>query len=252
MTDADNDNLTCKYYVDGSTTPSESKVITGTSTKKEVTFGAINVSGWKEGTHTIKFEVSDAEKTVTKEVFINKVSVSIKEKADSISISQVGIDSEAKGKQFTYMYTIGTSSGWLPQKSYTKYSLTPNTTYTVNVQVKDELGTIYKLFTSNKNITTLAQTPKLKLSNPTINTLDLSIIDNNPTSTQYLITVGDKYVNSSGALTNTATWITLSNKKLTVKGLTTGTTYQIRVKAKNSAGVETPYSNRVSGTTLSN
>lgn len=250
VTDSDNDNLTCKYYVDGSSTAKESKVVTGTSTKKEVVFGALSVSGWKEGTHTIKFEVSDAEKTIIQEVIINKVSASITEKADSITISHSGIDSEAKGKQFTYMYTVGAKSNEVSQKTYTKYSLTPNTTYAVNVEAKDELGNIYKLYTSNKSITTLAQKPKVKLSNPAINTLDLSVIDNNPSYTQYQITVGNKYVSALGSLTDTVTWTTLTNKKITLKGLTAGTTYQFRAKAKNSQGVETPYSNRVSGTTL--
>lgn len=250
VSDFDNDNLTCKYYVDGSSTPKESKVVTSTSTKKEVAFRALSVSGWKEGTHTLKFEVSDTEKTVTQEIIINKVSASIIEKADSIALSHFGIDSEAKGKQFTYMYTVGSKSGWVPQKNYTKYSLTPNTTYSVNVEAKDEMGNIYKFYTSNKSITTLAQKPKVNLSNPSKSTLNLSVIDNNPSSTQYQITVGNKYVTTSGSLTNTATWITLTNKNIIVKGLIAGKTYQFRAKAKNSKGVQTPYSNRVSGTIL--
>lgn len=252
VTDSDNDNLTCKYYVDGSSTAKESKGVTGTSTKKEVAFAALSVAGWKEGTHTLKFEVSDAEKTVTKEVIVNKVSANISGKADSITISHFGVDSEAKGKQITYMYTVGSSSDWVPQKTYTKYSLTPNTTYSVNVEAKDELGNIFKLYTSNKNITTLAQKPKLKLSNPMLSSIDVSIVDSNPGTTQYQIIVGDKYVSSSGTLTATATWITLTNKKITVNGLVSDKAYQFRAKAKNSAGVETPYSNRVSGPTISN
>lgn len=248
VTDQNNESVTCKYYVDGSSAAKETKIVTGTSTKQAVAFSALSVAGWKEGAHTLKFEVSDTEKTVTKEIIINKVSLGAK--ADSITVSGFGTDSAVKGKQYTYRYTIGSIvSGWVPQKTFTQYSLTPDTAYSVKLEAKDEAGTIYSL---TKSMRTFAQRPKVKLSNPTRSTLTLSITDNNPNTTQYQILVGDKYVNSTGNLTATATWITLSNKMIALKGLTADSTYQVRAKAKNSAGVETPLSNRVSGSTLLN
>ncbi|OPZ92899.1 MAG: Fibronectin type III domain protein [Firmicutes bacterium ADurb.Bin419] len=248
VTDQDNENLTCKYYVDGSSTAKETKIVKGTSTKQAVAFSALSVAGWKEGAHTLKFEVSDTEKTVAKEIIINKVSLGAK--ADSITVSGFGTDSAVKWKQYTYKYTIGSNvSDWVPQKTYTQYSLTPDTAYSVKLEAKDQFGTTYSL---TKSVRTLAQRPKVKLSNPSQNTLTLSIVDSNPNTTQYQIVVGDKYVNSTGNLTATATWITLSNKTITLKGLTADSTYQVKAKAKNSAGVETPLSNRVSGSTLSN
>lgn len=59
-----------------------------------------------------------------------------------------------------------------------------------------------------------------------------------------------QYVTQEGSLTTSPVWITLTTKKITVKGLNPRTTYTFRAKAKNADNIVTSLSSSVSGTTL--
>ncbi|MDQ4680391.1 fibronectin type III domain-containing protein, partial [Stenotrophomonas maltophilia group sp. RNC7] len=82
-----------------------------------------------------------------------------------------------------------------------------------------------------QNVYTKAQVPSITVNSATETSMELSFTDSNPSNTQYQITVGGKYVTSSGALTTTATWIVDSDKKIHVTGLSPNTNYSIRAKA---------------------
>ncbi|MCX7747308.1 MAG: fibronectin type III domain-containing protein [Clostridia bacterium] len=60
VSDPDNDTLTCKVYLDSDTEPKDTKVITDTVSSKGV---MLNMGVVAEGTHLIRFEVSDGKDT---------------------------------------------------------------------------------------------------------------------------------------------------------------------------------------------
>ncbi len=76
------------------------------------------------------------------------------------------------------------------------------------------------------------------------------MVDSNPSSTEYQIKVGTNYISHTGTLTAAPEWVTFGNKRLTLTGLTPGTTYSFSAKARNHTGTETAFSTQVNGTTL--
>lgn len=258
VSDPDNDTVLCKYYVDSETTPRDTVTnIANTITPQSVTFNTgINMSTLTEGNHTIRFEVSDgiaSPVSTSVNIKIDKSiptlgSIGVNSTSSSIAVSGSATDSIAGLDPYPYRYTVGGNvTSWLNSSSYTQGGLTPNTSYTVKFEARDAKGHIAS---NTQSIYTQAVVPSIVVNNATSYTLDINISDSNPAATQYQILSGSKYVTSTGALSTTPTWITLTGKKITVNSLTPNTTYSFTAKARNAAGVETTTSAAASGTTL--
>ena len=260
VSDPNNDTLTCKYYIDSEATPRDTKTVTNTTTAQTVSFNSLNISTLTEGTHTFKFEVNDGKVTMPVVQTINfKVdksnptlgSITRSSTINTISVSGSATDSIAGLDATPYRYTIGSEvSAWITSGTYTsKNNLAPNTQYLTKFEARDAKGHIAS---SAQNTYTKATVPVLSVSNASSYTLDVATSDINPASTQYQISInnGNQYVTQEGTLTAAPTWITLSNKKVTVKGLTPNGTFTFSAKARNGENIETSVSSAVTGTTL--
>ncbi len=64
VSDADNDTLTCKYYIDSETVPRDTKTISNTSIAKNISFATLNMNLLSEESHIIKFEIDDGNSIV--------------------------------------------------------------------------------------------------------------------------------------------------------------------------------------------
>ena len=255
VSDIDGDVLTCKYYLDSSTTPAETKQISNTATAQIVNFNMLDIGSLSGVSHSITFEVSDGKAppvTQTVAFSIDKVPPEINPITVTSADTSITVTGSAKStvtdlNDLPYRYTVnGVQSTWRTDTTYTAGSLTPNTKYTVKFEARDKLG---NTVSDQKDVYTKAQKPSASLTSSTETTLDLKITDSNPAGTQYLITVGSKYVNSSGSLVDEPQWFAPVNKTITIKGLQQNTGYVVGVKAKNAEGAETDTS-QASRTTL--
>lgn len=162
--------------------------------------------------------------------------------------------------------TGGTSSSWQSNTSYSDSGLQPNQCYGYTVQARDSVATPNTGTASSvSSIYTSANTPGTPtLTNPTLTTLRLTNDNNaNPTTnpTTYfavqVVTTSpndstwiNQWVDASGNPSATAVWQTdAALDALTLTGLDYGTTYGVKVKAKNEDGDETPLSAEGQGTT---
>ena len=132
-------------------------------------------------------------------------------------------------------------------------SLSINTQYNFRANATNVYGS-----TNGSNLTfyTLANIPGVpSVSSPTNTTLDVAISDvnSNPSSTEFAIWItGSQYVQSNGSLGATAVWQTASAwGTKTVTGLSGGTTYTFKIKARNGDLVETSFGSTADGTTSS-
>ena len=253
VSDPDGDTLTCKYYIDS--VEKESKKISNTATAQQVNFSTLDVSKLSDGKHTFKFEVSDGKAdpiTMSVDVVVDNSppalgTVNVTADSTNINVSGSATDTVSDAASIQYRYTVGSIiSEWGSGASKTINSLTPDTTYYVKYEAKDKVGNISY---TEKTVRTLAQIPQITFSNNKENTLDLSINDSNPATTQYQISAGSRYISTSGNLVSSPEWINVPGKKITVTGLTPGTQYVFKAKAKNFDGKETTFGEGV-GTTL--
>ncbi len=260
VSDENNDTLTCKYYIDSETTPRDTKSANNTTETKSVAFNPIDMSLLSEGTHTITYELTDGRTT---EPFTQTITFKVDKSAptlgeitsssttDTITINGSATDSISGLAAEPYRYTIGSEvSSWLDSQTYTSQNnLTPNTQYPTKFEAKDAKGHI---LTSLQNVYTKATVPKLEVNKQSSYTLDVETTDNNSAATQYQISVnnGSQYVTQEGTITAAPAWITLTNKKVTVTGLSPEQTYTFTAKARNAENIETVASSSVSGTTL--
>ena len=253
VSDADGDTLTCKFYINSAL--KETRTISNTATDKTVSFNALNIGTLSEGSHTLKFEVSDGIAQPVSEtisILVDKrptiSNVTWTPQDTSISISVNASDTITPANNLQYQYTVGTMvSGWKSSNTHTITPLSPDNNYTVKVEVKDESGNIT---TSEQQVRTKLQVPQVTTSNIAVDSMDINISDSNPTTTQYQVMVGSSYVTSSGTLSSSAQWIALINNKVTALGLSQNTPYTVKVKAKNSAGTESAFSQQITATTL--
>lgn len=260
VSDENNDTLTCKYYIDSETTPRDTKSVINTTETKSVSFNPIDMSSLSEGSHSITYEVTDGRTT---EPFTQTITFKVDKSAptlgeitsssttDTITINGSATDSISGLAAEPYRYTIGSEvSSWLDSQTYTSQNnLTPNTQYPTKFEARDAKNHIASSF---KNIYTRADVPVLSTSNPSSYSIDIQTNDENPSGTQYQISTNNssQYVTQEGTLTAAPAWITLTNKKVTVTGLSPEQTYTFTAKARNSENIETVASSSVSGTTL--
>lgn len=262
VSDVDNDALTCKYYIDSATTPSEVKTVSYTGTYQTVSFSPINVAALSDGSHAIKFETSDGKSAAVMSSInfvVDKTgpaitSVILGSTTDSITVTGTATDNMFGLSTAPYNYKIGDKeSGWITGSPHSESGFSPNTQYSVIFFARDANGNVSN--SNTYNIYTKAVVPSLTVNNPTSSTLDVTINDNNPATTQYEISVnnGSQYVTNEGGLTSSPTLVSSVNKKITVTGLSSAKTYTFQARAKNAGDNENPYtaqSSSVSGTTL--
>lgn len=255
VSDSNGDQLSCELYVDSETSPRDTKVIDNTATSQNISFNALDFSEFTEGYHSLKFKVSDWESTTietiniiidnTPPVFRN---VSTESTHDSVIVTVDAFDGESGLDSQPYRYTIGDEmSTWTVSNPYKNDSLQPNKLYSVKVEVRDKQNYI----TSQELSTyTKAEKSSLEIKNIKEKSLDLYVIDNNPSETLYQIASGTNYLNEYGELTTEPQWIQIANKNITVDGLNENTIYTFKVKAKNTEGIETEYSEEITKRTL--
>lgn len=260
VSDKDNEDLTCKYYIDSETTARETKTVVNTVTTQNVRFNPMDMNTLSEGTHTIKYEVTDGlvAEPVTQTVSFNvdksaptPGEITSSSTTDTVTLSGTATDSISGLATEPYRYTIGSEvSPWGNGTTYTSQNnLISNMMYETKFEARDTVGHIS---TSSQNVYTKADVPDLTVNNASSYTLDVSTSDNNSDSTQFQISVnnGGQYVTQEGTLTAAPSWITLTNKKITVSGLTPDSTYTFTAKARNAENIETAVCAAVSGTTL--
>ena len=264
VSDPDNDTLICKYYLDSEEVYRDAKTVSNTTTPQSISFNEFNMSALTEGNHNIKYEVTDSRVTTPITQIVNfkvdksapdisQVSISGTSTVNNISLNLSGsaIDTFGGLDPNPYRYTVGTDvSPWGSAMTYTSLNnLVSNQLYQVKVEARDVVGHIAS---STQNIYTKAAVPSLTVNNASSYTLDITSTDNNSAETQYMISAnnGTQYVTQEGTLTATPVWVTLTGKKITVKGLNPSSTYTFSAKARNAENIETAVSSSVSGTTL--
>ncbi|WP_207729605.1 GA-like domain-containing protein [Clostridium cibarium] len=99
-------------------------------------------------------------------------------------------------------------------------------------------------------IDNLPSATNIKVTQIGKDSISISWQPNSINKLRYQIKVGSQYVALDGTLTTTPTWILLTNKNFTIKGLTTNTSYDISVKARNQEGIICFESGTVTATTL--
>ncbi|MFZ5968224.1 MAG: fibronectin type III domain-containing protein [Bacillota bacterium] len=256
VSDEENANLICKYYIDSETAEREVKTVTNTSTAKTVNFSPINISSLSEGNHAMRFEVNDGLEAITLVVkfIVDKPpilgSVNVSSSTTEITVTGSATDSFLGLNVTPYRYTVGSNiSAWLTNASYTQRYLTPNTAYTVKFEARDTMGNIAS---RTQFVYTKAEIPRINIENPTSYTLDIKISDNNPMNTVYQIinTANNKYLTPFGEETSIPTWIQPNNRMLTARNLVPQTAYSYKVQAKNEVGAVSGFSSPATGTTL--
>ncbi|GEM_PF-942617 len=232
------------YYVDGETTPRQSKSIRLTAAGQLVTMDAFDTSSLSEGVHTLRVEATDGTQIIQQSVTftvdnaptgsefsatstVNSITASVKKSSSNLAAKPLRISLGNK------------SSDWMAfslEASYTFASLTADQRYPVTFEIKDASGKITKEI---RSYYTLAAKPTLKLTATTPNGAAFAITDSNPKHTQYQLIVGNRTVNENGQLVAEPTWITLPDKTIRIQGLTASKSYKVSIKARNQEGIET-------------
>ena len=259
VSDADNNTLTCEYYMDSEIAARDTKSVSNTTAAQTVSFNPLNIGTLADGSHTIKYEVRDygiaVPVTSTISFKVDKSApaigtVTLTSATTSVTVTGFASDSIAGLNIYPYRYTIGTNqaTSWTASTTYTQYNLAPNTQYPAIFEARD---TKNHIASKTQYIYTKAEVPSLVLNNPSSYTLDVSLSDNNVPLTQYQLSVnnGMQYITPEGGVTSSPVWYTLTSKKITVKGLNPSTTYSFQAKARNGEGIETTWSTAASGTT---
>lgn len=100
-------------------------------------------------------------------------------------------------------------------------------------------------------IDNLPSAANIKVTQIGKDSISISWQDGNVKKLRYQIKIGSQYVAIDGTLTTTPTWILITNKKFTIKGLTSSKSYDISVKARNQEGIICFESGTVTVITLS-
>ncbi|MDQ6423101.1 fibronectin type III domain-containing protein [Paenibacillus sp. LHD-117] len=240
--------VTARIFLDSGTEPLETKNVRLSQESSYVNFESLYTSALSQGTHKLVFEVTDGVQLVRKEVPFEVTNAlptidSFNITSDTNSITAIGSSASGALDPSPYRFIFDESdSGWMtgsPAATYTLNGLQPNTKYPVEFQVKNANG---QITTQKKDAFTLAAAPTLASSGITPTSATFTVSDSNPSDTSYQITVGNKFVSTDGTLTMQPVWISIPAKKITVKGLQSGTNYKFQIKARNKEGIETAIS----------
>ena len=260
--DNENDTLTCKYHLNGSSAAADTITVTGTKPEKTVAFKkGFNAASLSEGSHTIKATAKDSvapmgETTITFKVDKSAPTISnltVAPSTNNVKFTITASDSISGLSSTAYRYTVNdVATGWLASGTYTAAELTPNTSYNYIVEVRDNKNHIA---TKTGTFSTKVETPVVTATAVHDNTLHIVIRDNNPVTTQYRVKAGSGYVNADGSIASSESWITIpydagvSGKKIAVSNLSPNTSYTITVSARNAAATETVTAANVSAVT---
>ena len=150
----------------------------------------------------------------------------------------------ATDENFTQEVTVVQNG--LPRLNFTDSNLKPNVRYYYLCygQTVEGVATPGSIISLNP----LASIPSLTFGNPTSTSIPIIVNTNNNTSTtQFFIQIALDSAFTQDVRT-VANWSTSINFNVT--GLSSGTKYYFRIKARNSDGVETSYSTTFSKATL--
>ncbi len=260
VSDEESDNITCYYYIDTSTSAAGTLSVKSTKAGTITSFTTpINVANLSEGSHTIKVTAKDpiatSLGTVTTTFLVDKTtpiiqSVNVGATSTSVKLIVSAVDTISGLAEEAYRFTInGVLSDWLTTSSSNFTELQPNNTYSYSIEVRDKVGYIT---TNSGTFITQADIPVVTATALSENKAEVVIKDSNPTSTQYKLQMGDEYVDNSGNLTSTESWITLpegtvtEEKSVVISGLLPDQMYTVKVSVKNSATGSIVTSNIVS------
>ena len=146
------------------------------------------------------------------------------------------------------------SSGWKQNNNWwTDSGLSPNTAYRFSAVARNGDG-VETSHSAQYPKYTLANTPSApSVTDPAEDSLDVTVNPNgNPSHTQFAIrdTTRGVWIQPDGSSSGSETWQTASQWGVVVTGLSPGTTYEFRVKARNGDDAETDLGPTGQGTTL--
>ena len=152
---------------------------------------------------------------------------------DEAEVTNVAEDGDFTAEAFTASFT----------------GLDANTHYNARAHATNPNGTGYG---DRVDFWTLANVPAAPtVDGATATTLDVTVnVNNNPTTTEFCINLKglNKFVQADGTLDAAEIWQTTADwGTITVTGLTTGTIYRFKVKARNGDQVETVYGDITEG-----
>lgn len=253
--DKDGQELICEMYLGDSITPYSVVNCIETTVAKEVVFDSINISEMENGSHTIKFRIKDTRDLIEEVTYTFHVDtepplsevVQSSITTNNVVLDMNATDSIAGLDILPYKYSFNSEiTEWTDNSQYLKENLAPNTSYPFKVETKDSIGNISEI---NMDVVTLSEVPELGMVNAGRSTITLSINDNNPISTEYLIMCDDKYVDESGRLIDEEVWVPKAYSGKVVSGLSSLTEYSFVAKSRNSLGVITDASTILTCTT---
>jgi len=143
-------------------------------------------------------------------------------------------------------------SGWISiesDNSYTLSGMTPNQSYSLLIEVKNNKGVISKQAIDQVTAATL---PKLNLESVMDSSVEITVIDDNPLDTEYMFYINNKPVNQQGIVSEEGDWIGKTDDfKFKFNTLKMATDYILRATARNNsvAPLETSLSSGVYTTT---
>ncbi len=243
ITDNENDKLTLKYYLDGNTTPIETKEITASRTGTEVTFTTeISIATLTEGVHNIKITADDPispQGNTTLSFLVDKTAPEITQV--DIARSESGLNflvdaSDNLSEVVGYKFTInGASEDFADSSNYAITGLSPDTAYTYKVEVLNGAGLVS---TREGTVSTCATVPEVK---PLVQKkkLKIKINSENPDDTVYEVKLNDSFIShtETGFNLSDAYATVNAGNEITVDGLAPDTVYDIRVTALGKDGL---------------
>ncbi len=255
VSDSDGDTLVSRIYLDGDTTPLDTRTVSNTQTAQMISFSALPNNRLTDGQHTLKFEVTDNRSTPVVQTLtlmvdrtppvINSFTASSTD--TSISMNATASDNGDLAPE-AYRYSVGSHvSAWTNQASYQLTGLTSNTNYAVKLEVRDKAGNIAATTIQRY---TKAKTPSLNVAGVSESGVTLTVSGGNSSATPVQIQAGTLYVTATGTFSTNPAWITPTNNIVTVTGLQPNIKYTFNAKAKNAENFETPYGASIEATTL--